>query len=150
MLPVPDPQTHDHAPPGWLPTFAAWLVAGGATLGAIFLGEIMGLPICSLCWYQRSAMFPLAVLLPFALFPFNRSLLRPALVFALIGLALAIFHQSLVAGLIPADLQPCRQGVPCSETVIRWFDVVTIPLLSILAFSLLAALLAIALRRSTP
>ena len=118
--------------------------------GALFLGEIMGLPICSLCWYQRIAMFPLALLLPFALFPFNRALLRPPLVLALIGLGLAVFHQLLVAGLIPADLQPCRQGVPCSETVIRWFGFVTIPLLSILAFSILAALLAVALRRSRP
>lgn len=130
--------------------FSAWLLAAAATLGALFLGEIMGLPICSLCWYQRSAMFPLALILPFALFPFNRALLPPALLLATAGLGLAIFHQMLVSGLIPAGLQPCRQGIPCSETVISWFGFITIPLLSIGSFAILVALLGAALLRSTP
>jgi disulfide bond formation protein DsbB len=33
------------------------------------------------------------------------------------------------------------QGVPCSETVIEWFGFVTIPLLSVAAFSAIIALL---------
>ena len=41
--------------------FIAWLVALGATLGALFIGEVMGQVPCTLCWYQRIAMFPLAI-----------------------------------------------------------------------------------------
>jgi disulfide bond formation protein DsbB len=36
------------------------------------------------------------------------------------------------------------QGVPCSERVIDWFGFVTIPLLSVAAFSAIIALLVLA------
>lgn len=134
----------------WLLVFGAWLVAAAATLAALFLGEIVGLPICALCWYQRILMFPLAVILPFALFPFDRRLLRPALALAVPGLLLAIYHQLLVAGVVPAAASPCSQGVPCSETVIVWFGFLTIPLLAIFAFLTIAALLGAAYLRSKP
>lgn len=132
----------------WQLVFAAWLIAAASTLGALFFGEIMQLPICTLCWYQRIAMFPLALLLPLGLFPFDRRVVRYGLALAVPGLLIAIFHQLLVAGLIPASLKPCRQGVPCSETVISWFGFLTIPLLAIAAFSTLVALLVAAHRRS--
>ena len=45
------------------PLFLAWLVALLATAGALFLGEVMGKTPCALCWYQRIAMFPLALIL---------------------------------------------------------------------------------------
>ena len=48
----------------WNLVFAAWLVAAVATLGALFFGEVMQLPPCVLCWYQRIFMFPLALILP--------------------------------------------------------------------------------------
>ncbi len=37
----------------WTLLFGAWLVASVATLGALFFGEVMQLPPCVLCWYQR-------------------------------------------------------------------------------------------------
>lgn len=140
----------DHPPsPAWLLTFAAWLFAAIATLSVLFLGEIVGLPICSMCWYQRIAMFPLAVVLPFALFPdLDRRVIRAGLALALPGLLLALYHQGIVTGIVPESIQPCRQGIPCSETVVTWFGFVTIPLLSIAAFTTLVALLGAALYRS--
>jgi disulfide bond formation protein DsbB len=132
----------------WLMVFAAWLLATAATLAALFLGEVMGLPVCVLCWYQRIAMFPLALVLPFALFPLSRAVMRAGLVLALAGLALAVFHQLLVAGIIPEAIKPCTQGVPCGKTVAVWFGFVTIPLMAIATFSLIVALLAAALSRT--
>ena len=134
----------------WRLLFAAWLIAALSTLGALFLGEVMGLPICTLCWYQRIAMFPLALILPLGLFPFDRKLIGAGLLLAVPGGLVAVFHQLLVAGLIPASLKPCQQGVPCSETVITWFGFVTIPLLSLIAFAALVALLGAAYFRSRP
>jgi disulfide bond formation protein DsbB len=58
-----------------------------------------------------------------------------------IGWLFAVFHLLLVAGVIPESIQPCTQGVPCSQTVIEWFGFVTIPLLSVAAFSTILALL---------
>ncbi len=48
------------------PLYAAWVVALAATLGALFVGEVMGQMPCVLCWYQRIAMIPLAVVLGIA------------------------------------------------------------------------------------
>lgn len=141
--------TDQQASTPWLLTFAAWLIAATATLSALFLGEIVGLPICSMCWYQRIFMFPLAVILPFGLFPdLDRRLIRAGLALAVIGLLLALYHQGIVSGIVPERIQPCRQGIPCSETVATWFGFITIPLLSIAAFTTIVALLGAALYRS--
>ncbi len=128
--------------------FACWLVASASTLGALFFSEIMQLPPCVLCWYQRIFMFPLALLLPVGLFPFDAKVVRYALSLALPGWLVSIFHVLLVAGVIPEDIRPCTQGVPCSDVQIQWLGFVNIPLLSFLAFSTLAALLVAARIRS--
>ncbi len=133
----------------WMFVFAAWSIAGASTLGALFFGEVMKLPPCSLCWYQRIFMFPLALVLPFALFPFDRNVVRSVLPLAGVGGLLAAFHVLLVAGIIPERVAPCRQGVPCSETVVEWFGFVTIPLLSLVAFATIGILLTAAWRRSS-
>ena len=125
----------------WMLVFAAWLIASASALGALFFSEIMQLPPCSLCWYQRTLMFPLAVILPMGLFPFDQKVVRYALPLAVVGWLLAAFQMLLIAGIIPEKLEPCTQGVPCSETVIEWFGFVTIPLLSVAAFASIIALL---------
>ena len=129
--------------------FVAWLIATAATLGALFFGEVMKLPPCSLCWYQRIFMFPMALVLPFGLLPFDRKVVRAALPLAGLGLVLATVHVLLVEGIIPEAVAPCRQGVPCSETVAEWFGFVTIPLLSLMAFATITVLLAVASFRSS-
>jgi len=60
------------------------------------------------------------------------------------GGLLAVFHQLLIVGVIPESIKPCTQGVPCTEKVIEWFGWVTIPLLSVVAFSTIIVLLVIA------
>jgi len=129
------------APVGWTLIFGAWLVATLSTLGSLFLGEVMGYAPCVLCWYQRIAMYPLVLLLAVGLFPFDRRVVRYALPFALVGWGVALFHLTLVAGWIPETIKPCQQGVPCSDLQAVWFGFVTIPLLSLVSFSLIAGLL---------
>ena len=133
----------------WTMVFGAWLTASAATLGALFFGEVMRLPPCVLCWYQRIAMFPLVLILPVGMFPFDAKVVRHALPLAAIGWMIAAYHALLVAGVIPEDLKPCTQGVSCSEKVIEWFGFVTIPLLSFAAFSAIVALLVFAHFRSS-
>ena len=137
----------DHAR-AWNLVFGAWLVAATSTLGALFLSDVMELVPCSLCWYQRIFMFSLAVVLAVGLFPLDRGVVRYGLPLAALGWLVAGFHQLLVAGVIPTRLEPCTQGVPCSEISIQWFGFVTIPTLSLLAFSLILALLYAARTRS--
>ena len=132
----------------WRLVFACWLIASMATLGALFFSEIMQLPPCVLCWYQRIFMFPLVLLLPLGLFPFDAGVIRYALALALAGWLVALFQVLLVVGWIPETIQPCTQGVPCKEVQIQWLGFVNIPLLSFIAFSTIAALLVAARFRS--
>ena len=131
-------QAHDL---GWNLVFACWLVATSSTLGALFFSEVMGLPPCVLCWYQRIFIFPLALLLPVGLFPFDPKIVRYALPLSVVGWSIAVFHVLLTYGLIPEGVTPCTQGVPCGQNPIEWFGFVSIPLLSLAAFSIINVLL---------
>jgi disulfide bond formation protein DsbB len=132
----------------WLLVFACWVLATVSTLGALFFSEVMELPPCTLCWYQRIFMFPLVLVLPAGLFPLDARVVRYALPLVLAGWAISVFQVLLVAGVIPESIRPCTQGVPCSEVQIEWLGFVNIPLLSFLAFSTMAALLVAAHFRS--
>ena len=125
----------------WVLIFAAWFIATASALGALFFSEVMDLPPCVLCWYQRIVMFPLVVLLPLGLFPFDPRIVRYALPLAAIGTALAVLHVLLLHGLIPENIKPCTQGVPCGQNPIEWFGFLGIPHLSLAAFVAIVALL---------
>ncbi len=135
-------------PPGWALVFTAWLIAATATLGALFMSEVMAFAPCMLCWYQRIFMFPLVFVLAAGLFPFDPRVVRYALPLAIGGLLVAVYHLLLTAGFIPENLTPCRQGIPCSTVQVQWFGFVTIPLLSAVAFTaIIASLIATYFKR---
>lgn len=126
---------------GWAFVFIGWLIATVSTLGALFLGEVMGYTPCVLCWYQRIGMFPLVLILAAGLFPFDPRVVRYALPLALAGWLLAVFHWGVSSGLVPESATPCSQGVPCSVDVVTWFGFLTLPMLSVLSFTAIIALL---------
>ena len=125
----------------WTVLFLCWLLVTGSTLGSLFFSEIMDFAPCSLCWYQRIFMFPLAIILLIGLFPFDKGIVKYALPFAIGGWLVAFYHTLLYAGIVPRSIQPCGKGVSCSETYIEIFGFLSIPMLSLIAFSVLTALL---------
>lgn len=133
----------------WMLVFGCWLVACASTLGALFFSEVMQLPPCALCWYQRMFIFPLVLLLPVGLFPFDPRVVRYALPLVVVGGAISLFQLLLVWGVIPESIQPCRQGVSCKDVPIEWLGFVSIPLLSFIAFVVMGALLVAAHIRSS-
>lgn len=134
----------------WTLVFLCWLLAMVSMLGSLFFSEVMGYAPCILCWYQRICMYPLVLILPVALLPFDRNIVRSVIPLTAVGTLVAGFHTLLIGGYIPEDMKPCTQGVPCTELHINWLGFVTIPLLSALAFLLITALLILAYRRSSP
>ena len=133
----------------WALVFAAWVVATSATAGSLFFSFVMGLPPCVLCWYQRILLFPLVVVLALGLFPFDRTVVRYALPLAALGWLVAAYHNLVYAGVVPESLQPCTQGVSCTERNLSLFGFLSIPLLSLLGFSAIVGLL-LAVRRRRP
>lgn len=125
-----------------LPLVAAFLIALAATLSALFIGEVLGQPPCVLCWYQRIAMFPLPVILGIGLFRGDPGVRAYALPLALAGLAVAVWHSGLFAGLIPKAVAPCTENGPsCTDQGMLILGL-PIPYLSLLSFAgILACLL---------
>jgi disulfide bond formation protein DsbB len=120
----------------------AWLVAAVAAGGSLYLSEIADYPPCQFCWYQRIAMYPLAVILLVGALLRDRRVSLYAAVFPLVGAAISIYH-------IYIEVNPdkegaaCRAGVPCSVRWIDEFGYVTIPVMALSAFSLIAVLLVV-------
>lgn len=130
----------------WL--LAAWMVALVATLGALFIGEVMGQTPCVLCWYQRIAMFPLVVTLGVGSFLNDRNAVLHSLPLAVIGLGIAIFHTLVFYGLVPEVIQPCTiSGPSCSDEGMTLFGIVPLPVLSSAAFILITIFLIAVTRR---
>lgn len=115
----------------------AWLVALVATLGSLFFSEVMEFIPCTLCWYQRIAMYPLVVILGIAAWKNRRDVLTYSLPLSIIGQLIATYHLGVQAEIIPEAASPCVQGVPCSAMYIQWLGFITIPVLSFVAFGLI-------------
>ena len=120
---------------------AAFLIALAATLGALFIGEVLGQTPCTLCWYQRIAMFPRVPILGLSLWR-SDGMARPyALPLALAGLALAAWHSGLYMGLIPQDIAPCTKDGPSCSGPAQIILGLPIPYLSLAAFAAILACL---------
>ena len=135
-------QTH------WWWLMAAWALAMVSTLGALFLGEVMGMTPCVLCWYQRIFMFPLAIILGIGVFAEDRRGALYALPFAIGGVALAGYHTALVAGWVPQWWIPCGSGPSCSQQALVIFDDIQLPWLSLAAFVAITLTLMLYLQRT--
>jgi disulfide bond formation protein DsbB len=121
-------------------------LAGGvatlATLTSLWFSEGAHFPPCELCWYQRIAMYPLAVLLPIAAVRRDTGLRPYALVLAGLGLAVSAWH-NVVETFPEADAGGCDPTNPCT---IRWVEGLgfwTIPRMAAVCFLLVITLLAV-------
>ena len=131
----------------WNILFMAWLLAFTSVLGSLFFSEILKYPPCVLCWYQRICLFPLVPMLLLGLFPYDRSVVKFALPLTSTGWCIAFYHNLLYTGIIPKSLQPCDKSNSCTEVHLGLFGFVTIPLLSLLSFTLLNILLFLLIKR---
>jgi len=127
----------------------AWIISLVASLGALFIGEVLGQTPCVLCWYQRAFMFPLAVILGVACYRSDFGVWRYALPLSMIGGLIAAYHSALYANLIPAPLVPCGEGPSCTDADMTILGGVPLPFLSLASFLLISTLLTSVQRRTT-
>ena len=120
--------------------YAAWIAALVATAGSLFFSEVMELPPCILCWYQRIAMYPLVVIIGVGIIRRDARWKYYALPLALIGLAISVYHNLLYYNVIPESISPCKEGISCTTVQIEWLGFITIPLMGLTSFILVSAL----------
>ena len=121
--------------------YAVWVAALIATAGSLFFSEVMDLPPCVLCWYQRIAMYPLVAIVGAGIVARDTRWRIYALPLSLAGLAVSIYHNLLYYGVVPESITPCKQGISCTTVQIEWLGFITIPLMALSAFVLINILI---------
>ena len=132
--------------------YAAWLIALIAMSGSLYYSEVKQYIPCTLCWYQRILMYPLVILLGIASFKKDNRIITYTLPMTLLGAGIALYHtleQNIPGFGAP---QVCRAGVPCNAKYVNYLDFISIPVMSLTAFTLISLLLiglAVASRKNT-
>ncbi len=118
----------------------AFVIALGAVAASFVYSDVIGYAPCTLCWYQRAFMIPLAVVLGIAAWRNDRSIIPYALALTAFGGLVALNHvwlQTMGVSLIPCD----ASGPSCDQRFVYEFGYVTIPVMSLTGFALIGALL---------
>lgn len=117
----------------------AWGASILAMLGSLYFSEIAHFPPCTLCWYQRIALYPLVFLIPVGIIRKDSNLPYYVLSITIPGAAISFYHNLLYYNILPEAAAPCALGVSCTTKFVEYFGFVTIPLLAILTFALIIA-----------
>jgi disulfide bond formation protein DsbB len=129
---------------GLLGDKAIWLafaVAAVCTVGSLMYSELFHYIPCRLCWFQRIAMYPLAVILLVGAIRREAVVKYYAIPIALIGLAISIYH-NLVQFFPSLEGGSCDPAVPCSARSIEMFGFMDLPFMAGAGFILITILLA--------
>ena len=119
-----------------------------AMAGSLFFSEVMGLPPCVLCWYQRIAMYPIVILAVIGISRNDRKLYTSVLALSIPGLLISIYHNLLYWKILPESVAPCMLGVSCTTKFFEWLGFITIPFMALVAFIVITVLAFISLKKN--
>ncbi|MGH8915587.1 MAG: disulfide bond formation protein B [Acidimicrobiia bacterium] len=119
----------------------AWIVALACTAGSLVYSDVIHFPPCRLCWFQRIAMYPMAIVLLVGAIRREAAVKYYALPLALGGLAVSIYHN--VIQFFPSlEGTSCDPANPCSRRFVDMLGFMDIPFMAGAGFILIAVLLA--------
>jgi disulfide bond formation protein DsbB len=116
--------------------FARPLAASIATtcaLGSLYFSEIVNYTPCRLCWFQRTMMYPLAIILVVSLIVRDARVWRYAVPLSSVGIVISTYHWFLER--FPnLDAGVCDVEVPCEFVWFEHFGFVTLPFMALTGF----------------
>jgi disulfide bond formation protein DsbB len=110
----------------------AFAVAALAMAGSLYYSEVVGFVPCEFCWYQRIAMYPLAIIGLVAAITRDERIARYVIPIAVIGLLLSGYHYQME--LFPERAAACTGGVACSVRHVEVLGFISIPFMAGLGF----------------
>jgi disulfide bond formation protein DsbB len=116
----------------------AFLQATVATLGSLYFSEIKHYTPCTLCWYQRILMYPLVIIIFVGIKRKDKKLASYVLPMSILGGLIALYHNLLQYKILPEAIAPCTLGASCTVRYAGYFGFITIPLMSLTAFVIIA------------
>jgi len=124
----------------------AAVVALGATVGSLYFSEVANYLPCTLCWYQRIAMYPLAVITVIAAIRNDRRVIWYAVPIAAIGAVIAGYHY-LIEWRPSLDGGVCSAAGPsCTDIWFREFGFVTLAFMALAGFIAIITFVSVAAR----
>lgn len=103
-------------------------------LGSLYLSEILKFVPCTLCWYQRILMYPLAIILLVGFLRRDKGIFLYILPFSILGIGVSTYHYLLQKTDLFTHSAVCNSGIPCTTTWINLYGFITIPFLALAAF----------------
>jgi len=109
-----------------------------ATLGSLFYSEVAKFTPCELCWYQRIFMYPQTVLFFVALYKNQTTIHTYSLFLLSIGGSISLYHYLLQMKVVDVSVCPVvGYSVSCSDSFVKQFGYITIPMMALTAFALM-------------
>jgi disulfide bond formation protein DsbB len=121
-----------------LALYLAWLVASVAMIGSLYFSEVAHYEPCRLCWYQRIAMYPLAIILAIAVAIRDSAVRRYVVPIALIGAVISTYHYLIEWYPNLEGDGTCSVAVPCTFVWFRRFGFVSLPYMALSGFLFIA------------
>jgi disulfide bond formation protein DsbB len=116
--------------------YVCWLIVLIGCAVSLYYGEILMIEPCRMCWYQRMALFPLALILGIGIYRNDRTSILYAIPLCVFGLIIALIQ---ALGIHFPSFQICEKE--CAKPIFSLFGWITFPDLSAAGFALISALL---------
>ena len=109
-------------------------VAAVAMAGSLYFSERAGYVPCRLCWFQRIAMYPIALVALVALVRRDRAARWYIVPMAVIGAAISTYHVLIEWGWLNETESCSLFGPPCAAVWFEAFGFVTLALMALAGF----------------
>lgn len=129
---------------------APWAIAAvstGTMLGSLYFSEVAGFAPCELCWYQRIAVYPVAIMSWVALVRREKVLAPYVIALSLAGLCVSVYHY-LLEWFPELKSSVCSVDVPCTTVWFRELGFVTLAFMAGSAFVFLIAVSLVMMKSS--
>ncbi|WP_088013375.1 disulfide bond formation protein B [Gottfriedia acidiceleris] len=111
------------------------LISLSATLGSLYYSEIVKLVPCDLCWYQRILMYPIPLITIISMIIKDTNVKYYIRILTFLGI-LTASYQYIIQNLHQKSAF-CNITSDCTTIQVQYFGFITLPFMSILAFSLI-------------
>lgn len=116
-----------------LGSWSVFAVTFGSMVGSLYFSEVANFAPCKLCWYQRIAMYSLAIVSLVAALRRDKGVTPYLATLASVGLVVSVYHY-LVEWFPNLEADVCSVDVPCTSVWFREFGFVSLSFMAGSAF----------------
>lgn len=121
-------------------TYLSWGIALLSMIVSLIFSEVLKLPPCPLCWYQRVFMYSLVFVLPTGILLRDAKVSYYAAVLSFAGGLTALYHNLIYYDFINEGFKLCTADLSCKSKQLEVLGFLTIPTMSLVAFAVIFGL----------